>query len=851
MTQAKLILITLLLLQALTASAQFSMIIRESLVTNDVSTLWSINLAYTGTKAEEDLQMKLSVMNDNDKTIYEVLSPYLVLKSNEVRQLSTGFTIAQTITDEMTSPLLPDGNYEVVYRENKSSKLLKRKQFKVNGASVTFSNEVDSGKFDLKKWLNTTGSARVTTAFNNPQGLQSEQKEFYTRFEFNPTVILMNTIPITASVLLTTEQNSDKQPMNQVSVNFDYNYFRTLMEQKAMAKIEALKSGQGMDDMKGLKDKYIREKNKGYEAMKEKLSSPENKEKLAKADEYNSLEKQSANLEKEIDQDKMNKLKKRYKVNTMEDLEARKGSMPEKDYKELKFQMTTSAAYDDAQARMAKLEDAKDDAKKLEKDKAKLDKIENTDYMQMMRDPKYNKEIMNKLGLNNPGIKLLGSLKSFSIGSSYPLYSELTMNGVRCSGFNIELNPGIFYAAFTNGTIHNQRYDTALRIYDFNQKVMAGRLGIGKKNATHFILTYVNTTERGNAFMTPSDSVTHNPGSNLVVGAEMQISLFRKKFITQAEINGTMTTADINAPGIPTTGEKDEVGDALKNINYKQNLTTRRDIAYTARTQLSLFKDNTVLSGSYSYIGPGYTTFTAPYLLNDLLKYEGKLSQSFWKKRVTIGGFYRYMTDDVFHSKSFQTTVNGYGAEFSITIPKVPSLWAKYLPVNQVSNFAVSGQVAQLASNMTQAGSSYNFNFLDVSCNTQLMYSQYDIRDQLSGLNILMSTYMVVQNVAFKNGMNWGVNGFYNTSPGAGSSGQSGYALSESSIIIKKIIAGAELHYLQQGTTISKTGGMLNVGVKIIKQLNAQVRLTYNSIKDPILGNRTETYGNVVVSLGW
>ena len=249
------ILTAFLLFKITEASAQFSMSIRENLVTKEIGTLWNINIANIGSKDEDELQLKLSLLNDNDKIIYEVLSPYLLLNNKEVRALSTGFTIAQTITNEINTSYMPDGKYEVVYRENKSNKLLRRRQFTVNGENVTFNNSADPGKLDVNKWFNTTGSAQLTTAFNNPQGIQSEQKNFYSRLEFNPTIVLMGQIPVSASVLLSTEQNPQKQTMNQVSLNFDYNYFRTLLEQKAMAKIEEMKSGQGLGDMEKLKEK--------------------------------------------------------------------------------------------------------------------------------------------------------------------------------------------------------------------------------------------------------------------------------------------------------------------------------------------------------------------------------------------------------------------------------------------------------------------------------------------------------------------------------------------------------------------------------------------------------------------
>ena len=184
------LLIAFLLLKIANASAQLTLSIREELVTKEITTLWNINLSYIGAKEREELQVKLSLQNANDKVIYEVLSPYLLVNNKEVRQLNSGSSIAQTITNELNTTFLPDGKYEVVYRENKSNKMLKRKHFTVNGETITFTNQVDTIKGKTKKWITTTGSGRLTSAFNSPQGLQSEQKNYYTRFECNPTFML-------------------------------------------------------------------------------------------------------------------------------------------------------------------------------------------------------------------------------------------------------------------------------------------------------------------------------------------------------------------------------------------------------------------------------------------------------------------------------------------------------------------------------------------------------------------------------------------------------------------------------------------------------------------------------------
>lgn len=850
--QKYIFLTTLLLLIITTASAQFSLSIQDNKVTNEISTFWNINLAYTGAKESEELQLKLAVVNDNEKSIYEVLSPYILLSNKGVKLLTSDFTIAQTITNEMANSTLPNGRYEVVYRENKSNKLLKSRHFTVNGEVVTFSGDPGAGKFDVKKVILTTGSGRLTTAFSNPKGFQTEQKDFYSRLELNPTIVFMGQIPVSALVLLTTEQDANKQHMNQFSINFDYNYFKTLQEEKALAKIDALKDGGGLGELNDLKDKFIHQKNKGLDDLKTKLSSDVVKDKLAKADKYAGLEKQKDNLKNEIDQGSMDKLKRRYDVSNMAELEAKKSEIPSKDYNELKFQLTTSDAYADAQSQMKNLEGAKKEGKKLLEQKDKLESIENTDFMTMMRDPKYNRAILDKLGMNSTPTKLIGSLKSFNTGTCYPLYSELTMNGVRSTGFHIELNPSIVYAAFTKGIIQDEQFDTSFNRFNFQRRLIGGRFGLGKKNGTHLFLSCLNTLELGNPFTPPKNDYTFNPGNNLIGGAEVQVSLFKKHFVTQAEFNDALLTPNINAIGtIPEDIGSPQAKEFLNKIKFKQNYTTHVDYAYNLRSEIRMFHENTILSGAYSYIGPGYISYTAPFLQNDLLKYEGKLSQSIWKKRISFGGFYNYATDDLYLSKAFKTTVSGYGAEASVSIPKLPSIWGKYLPVSQVSDFTDSGQVGRLASNMTMLGSQWNFNLLNISFSSQVLCSQYDITNEFWGTNIQMLNVMIVQNMAFKNGMNWSANGFYNSSKYAQTQEQKGFSVTEMSIIKRTVITGFEIHSLQQGTSMSKTGAVLNLGIKLFKNINTQVRVTYNEIKSPVLGDRRETFGTLVVNAVW
>ena len=80
--------------------------------------------------------------------------------------------------------------------------------------------------------------------------------------------------------------------------------------------------------------------------------------------------------------------------------------------------------------------------------------------------------------------KVLMSINTLGIGTNYPSYTDYTLKGVPVTGINVEIYPSLFYAAFAAS--RNQR---GIDNIAFQCSLYAGRLGIGKKEGTHFFFT--------------------------------------------------------------------------------------------------------------------------------------------------------------------------------------------------------------------------------------------------------------------------------------------------------------------------------------------------------------------------
>ena len=85
----KFVILLFLFLITVSASSQFTVNLRKEKVNKESNTLFNINLAYTGSKETEELQIKLTLNNSENKTIYEVLTPFLILTNKEILRLNS------------------------------------------------------------------------------------------------------------------------------------------------------------------------------------------------------------------------------------------------------------------------------------------------------------------------------------------------------------------------------------------------------------------------------------------------------------------------------------------------------------------------------------------------------------------------------------------------------------------------------------------------------------------------------------------------------------------------------------------------------------------------------------------
>jgi len=283
------------------------------------------------------------------------------------------------------------------------------------------------------------------------------------------------------------------------------------------------------------------------------------------------------------------------------------------------------------------------------------------------------------IGLANekaPGLmRFLSNFKTFEVGKCRPNYSDLTLKGISVSGVNIEFTPGKFYAAFSTGKVKRAIKPSEVTRPTYKQKLLFGKIGVGEKRETHLYFTFMQVEDEVNSLPAYSEIDTFyvKPQSNLMLGSEGKLSLFENKFTLEGEVAVSMLTRDVQSAELDIEG----VPSGLMNL-VDPKISSSADYAYSMKSSINL--SSTRLSGGIKMIGAGYTTLGNPNLINDRLTYNGRIDQTFAKKKISFSAYFKQHKDNLIDWKKATTTTTAYGINAGFRFKKIPYLQISYTP---------------------------------------------------------------------------------------------------------------------------------------------------------------------------
>lgn len=346
-------------------------------------------------------------------------------------------------------------------------------------------------------------------------------------------------------------------------------------------------------------------------------------------------------------------------------------------------------------------------------------------------------------------MRFMSNFRTLEIGKCRPNYSKLTLKGIAVSGVNIEFTPGKLYMAFSSGkTLRSIKPTDSLSKPVYEQKILFGKLGFGKKQETHFYLTYMHVEDVASSLpVRPEQDTTYykKPKSNYVIGSELKLAFFEKKFTIEGEGAVSMLTRDTQSLTIDME-DSDVPSWAIDHFN--PNISSSVDYAYNIKTALKL--KTTKITGGLSMVGPGFTTLGNPNLRNDRLTYQGRIDQTFAKKQLSLSVFYRQHSDNLINWKTAKSTVVAYGINVGFRFKKVPYLQVGYMP-----NFMNTDNDSLKLENsvyLITAASGYNYKIGDLRTNTSFNFfyqNSETIMDTVKNTT-KNQTYTLNQQLTFK-----------------------------------------------------------------------------------------------------
>lgn len=518
--------------------------------------------------------------------------------------------------------------------------------------------------------LATSGSFLIEAYATNAQNPYQLNEKQYVRADANTTLTLLG-LPFNTGFYYTTESQSIYNT-NKVFFSFDAHAFKDKLQQNMKDQNEAL---------------LRKHKLRNYDIAKLKAHEGDLQKKLDQLKAQipnnsllmNEMEKQKS-IQKEKAENKMNEQREKYenKADSIKNTKEQKWR-DSADHLQNRFQ-------DSAEAKKPRREANADTAlvnkyKRMEQELAalkekreKLEALQQNDTLTkvigFLKNSRAKKtEMMDKA---QGKMKMAIATDRFDIGAINPVYSEFTSQGILLRGIDWQLSGKNVFGGFSAGrtTVNLPSLFTRTKP-QFGRNFGIVTAGFGDKQKD-FIAIHLMGAKDGK---TDSINLSNPPIQNSVFSIEGKYA-WKKNLIAEGEVAQSTYRFNNNQVKPIITVNEAPVSTSLlnqPNIAYKGKLTYKAS-------------KNTEASAQMRRINPGFKSVGNIFLRSNLLEYEFKLKQSFYKQRIKLSLFYKENKDNVFKVLETTNRMKGYGGTMNIAIPKYPILTLGYMPYEQGNN---------------------------------------------------------------------------------------------------------------------------------------------------------------------
>ncbi len=726
---------------------------------------------------------------------------------------------------------------------------------------------INSFSQEKERKINFQMDGSLIGQYNSFQANSSEIPATQFVFQAKPKLTIYN-MPLTANLRYVSGDDAYSKSMSQFNLGFDINTFKKNLMQKAMGKVNEIKEKGNLGELANLESiSKANLQEKAIAKLKEKLNTPEALESLQNLKEIESIESALSNPVFSEKLEEFNSLKNKYNIKSKEDILKYKDKIPANQQEKLVQLYALKEKMDNLIAKKEKLMALQEKFEKYRKMADKLEKLENPSLASALRDPKNLKNFLKQSGGISKVEKIFMMVDHMNFGKSYPFYSSYTVNRIALTGFDVGISPSLLYISALGGKSQFNIFDQEGRLKMYDRQLYGAKVGLGSKKGTHlhFIAIKAND-DQGN--LMNQDSIITEPQSNLILGLDFKLSMFRKKFQLSAEAVGSAYNTSDLAPGIDESEiYPTETPDFVRDL-FAPNFSTHIGIAYKADMNARLFSNQSNIQAKYEYIGPGYQSMAAPILLNDRLFYDLRWGQYLFNRKFKFSVFHKQEQDNLVPWKAYRTMASSSGLSLSFYSNKGFMLQLNYAPYfqsNDINDIADSSKISN-ANHMFNLTSSYNYKIGDLSANSQLSFMQISGEMIPNGNSIPYSSTRST-NILYNQSLSLSqsVNLNFNTSfvMYKNSIEQPSISLSnspDSTVNLLMLNLGGSfvlfdtwynsisLQYANEDNLDNKLGFYYNSKIPVYKNTQFTISARQNQYKDPI--DITKSYSSLYINFG-
>lgn len=302
---------------------------------------------------------------------------------------------------------------------------------------------------------------------------------------------------------------------------------------------------------------------------------------------------------------------------------------------------------------------------------------------------KRKKDIESKVNSSlSPWLKIFSYFDNLGLGETYPNYTSYTVNGVKMTGADISFNPGIMYFAISG--LNNLE---AIPGTTYSRKMLAGSLGVGSKEKSHFHFNMMKAWDNENSIDPNTITNYATPQENIVFGTDASYSFIQDQLTVKGEANGSMLTRNVTSPDLVS----EDLPEFVKNF-LDPKISSQFDFMFTLSSDFKSKDVGTNAEISYVFVGPGYVSLGAPNIRQDIQSIKFKVSQPFDNKRILATVYYKLDKNNLAQLNPTTSTSMGLGFNLKVNYKNLPYIIVDYRP-NSVSNDAPDGSLLYFKNN--------------------------------------------------------------------------------------------------------------------------------------------------------